>query len=48
MCQAKAGDLCGSKGYDLISTGSDQELLQTLTEVLATHLQQTPYQEACI
>lgn len=24
MCQAKAGDLCGSKGYDLISTGSDQ------------------------
>lgn len=23
MCQAKAGDLCGTKGYDLISTGSD-------------------------
>lgn len=23
ICQAKAGDLCGTKGYDLISTGSD-------------------------
>lgn len=23
-CQAKAGDLCGSKGYDLISAGGDK------------------------
>lgn len=23
-CQAKAGDLCGSRGYDLLSVGSDK------------------------
>ncbi len=32
MCQAKAGDLCGSKGYDLISTGSDQGAIANIDE----------------
>lgn len=32
MCLSKAGDLCGSKGYDLLTTAGDRGMVATVNQ----------------
>lgn len=35
MCLTKAGDICGSKGYDLLTSAGDKGVIATVTPDMA-------------